>query len=116
MAGILYLIPNTLASPGVPAEALSTVIPEDVQALTARLGYFIAENAKTTRAFLKHVARRHPLARPLQEILIEELNVNTEAATLPGLGPRGSPVRLLPEPERGGGSWAALHPCTSLSR
>jgi 16S rRNA (cytidine1402-2'-O)-methyltransferase len=39
-----------------------------VQAMTARLGYFVAENAKTARAFLKLIAIDHPLAKPLQEI------------------------------------------------
>ena len=81
MAGILYLIPNTLGA----TEALSHVIPEHVQALTARLDYFVAENAKTARAFLKLVAAGHPLARPLQEIEIAELNVNTPAQALTGL-------------------------------
>lgn len=81
MAGTLYLIPNTLGA----TEALSQVIPEQVQALTARLDYFVAENAKTARAFLKLIAGSHPLARPLQEIEIAELNVNTPALALSGL-------------------------------
>lgn len=86
MTGVLYLLPNTLG----PADAasgctLSTVIPEDVRKITAGLDYFIAENAKTTRAFLKTVAHSHALARPMQEIRIAELNVNTEASALPAL-------------------------------
>ena len=86
MSGVLYLIPNTLGSPDViDAGMLEDVIPEQVQRLTADLGYFIAENAKTTRAFLKLVATRHALARPLQEIRISELHVNTPAAALAGL-------------------------------
>ncbi len=64
MPGTLYLIPNTL---GV-TDALSHVIPEHVQAITARLDYFVAENAKTARGFLKLIAANHPLAKPLQEI------------------------------------------------
>jgi 16S rRNA (cytidine1402-2'-O)-methyltransferase len=56
-----------------------------VQALTARLDYFVAENAKTARAFLKLIAAGHPLARPLQEIEIAELNVNTPEQALAGL-------------------------------
>ncbi|MES2351960.1 MAG: SAM-dependent methyltransferase, partial [Pseudomonadota bacterium] len=43
------------------------------------------ENAKTARAFLKLVNAQHPLAKPLQEIKISELNVNTPAAALAGL-------------------------------
>lgn len=85
MPGILYLIPNTLGPTDAVAGALNHVIPEHVQALTARLDCFVAENAKTARAFLKLIAIDHPLARPLQEIDIAELNVNTPPAALEGL-------------------------------
>lgn len=95
MAGILYLVPNllghivpeALGALDAPATAdpLAGTIPADVQALTARLDYFIAENAKTTRAYLKLLAQAHPLAKPLQEIRIAELDVNTSADALPGL-------------------------------
>src|SRR5471032_1209665 len=81
MTGTLYLIPNTLGD----TEALSHVIPEHVQAITARLDYFVAENAKTARAFLKLIDAQHTLAKPLQEITIAELNVNTPAQALAGL-------------------------------
>ena len=81
MPGTLYLIPNTLGA----TDALASVIPEQVQAITARLDYFVAENAKTARGFLKLIAVNHPLARPLQEIEIAELNVNTPASALTGL-------------------------------
>jgi 16S rRNA (cytidine1402-2'-O)-methyltransferase len=86
MPGILYLIPNTLG-PADPnqADPLAELIPETVRSIAAGLEYFIAENAKTTRAFLKIVALGHPLARPLQEIRISELNVNTDAGKLPEL-------------------------------
>lgn len=86
MAGILYLIPNTLGSTDVVTGCpLEQVIPDEVQAITAGLTYFVAENAKTTRAFLKIVALTRPLAKPLQEIRIAELNINTDAAALPAL-------------------------------
>lgn len=86
MTGTLYLIPNTLGpADAAMADPLASVIPSEVQAMTARLDYFIAENAKTARAYLKLVARKHPLAKPLQEIRISELNVNTDAAALPAL-------------------------------
>ncbi|HEX8404022.1 MAG TPA: SAM-dependent methyltransferase [Duganella sp.] len=81
MPGTLFLIPNTLGE----TEALASVLPEQVQHITAQLDYFVAENAKTARAFLKLVNAGHPLARPLQEITISELNVNTPAAALAGL-------------------------------
>jgi 16S rRNA (cytidine1402-2'-O)-methyltransferase len=82
MPGTLYLIPNTLGPTDAAPGALSQVLPGQVQAITAQLGYFVAENAKTARAFLKLVAIDHPLARPLQEIRISELNVNTPASAL----------------------------------
>jgi 16S rRNA (cytidine1402-2'-O)-methyltransferase len=84
MTGVLYLIPNTLGSSD-QNNPLDWIIPTQVQALTARLDYFIAENAKTTRAFLKLVATFHSLSKPLQEIRIDELNVNTDATALPAL-------------------------------
>ena len=85
MPGILYLIPNTLGPTEAAPDALSHIIPEHVQALTAGLDYFVAENAKTARGFLKLIALTHPLAKPLQEIEIAELNVNTPAQALEGL-------------------------------
>jgi 16S rRNA (cytidine1402-2'-O)-methyltransferase len=85
MSGTLYLIPNTLGSTEAAPDALSHILPRQVQAITAQLDYFVAENAKTARAFLKLIAIDHPLARPLQEIEIAELNVNTPAQALAGL-------------------------------
>ncbi len=86
MSGTLYLIPNTLG-PADPNQGnpLEHIIPQQVCAITAGLDYFVAENAKTARALLKLVAVRHPLAKPLQEIEIAELDVNTDAAALPAL-------------------------------
>lgn len=86
MSGTLFLIPNTLGS-AVTADTdlLGWVIPTQVQEVTAKLDYFVAENAKTTRAYLKLVATQHPLAKPLQEIQISELNVNTDPEALPAL-------------------------------
>ena len=86
MPGILYLIPNTLGSAAASVVLpLDAVIPRQVQQITSTLSRFIAENAKTTRAFLKLIAAVHPLACALQEIQITELNVNTPEAALPGL-------------------------------
>ena len=84
--GTLYLIPNTLGAADADAgDPLAHIIPADVQTLTASLDHFIAENAKTTRAFLKLIALKNPLVKPLQEIQIAELNVNTPASALPSL-------------------------------
>ncbi|SNS74769.1 16S rRNA (cytidine1402-2'-O)-methyltransferase [Noviherbaspirillum humi] len=86
MPGTLFLIPNSLGVP-VTGESgfLAGIIPAQVSALTAKLDYFIAENAKTTRAFLKLVGMDFPLNRALQEIEIRELNVNSDATALPAL-------------------------------
>lgn len=88
MTGILYLIPTTLGQMDASADALASIIPTDVQSVTAGLDYFVAENAKSTRAFLKLVGCTRPLAKPLQEIRIIELNVNTPADAIRAmLGP-----------------------------
>lgn len=80
MAGTLYLIPNSLG-PG----PLAPVIPDAVRERAARLDSFVAENAKTARAFLKAVDSTHPLQTALQAITIRELNVKTAASELPAL-------------------------------
>jgi 16S rRNA (cytidine1402-2'-O)-methyltransferase len=71
MTGTLYLIPNTLGD-GDEA-ALAAVLPAPVRERAGTLASYIGENAKTTRAFLKRVGT----TRPIQEIEIRELNVNT---------------------------------------
>jgi len=85
MPGTLYLIPNTLGPTDAHPGALNALLPPQVQALTSKLDYFVAENAKTARAFLKLVAIDHPLAKALQDIEIAELNVNTPPAALTAL-------------------------------
>lgn len=75
-AGTLYLIPNTLGDGD--AAMLAAVLPAAVQARAASLGYYIGENAKTTRAFLKKIGTE----RPIQEIEIRELNVKTPASEI----------------------------------
>ncbi|MEP7102553.1 MAG: SAM-dependent methyltransferase [Burkholderiales bacterium] len=72
--GSLYLIPNTLDF-GTPGEAnpIDDVLPASVIRTAARLGHWVAENAKTTRAFLKRVDAVVPLAQSLQTLSIVEL-------------------------------------------
>ena len=79
MSGVLYLIPNTLGDGD--AAALASVLPDPVRAQAARLTYFVGENAKTTRAFLKRIGAE----RPIQEIEIRELNVQTPSSAIEGL-------------------------------
>ena len=75
-AGTLYLVPNTLGEGD--ESMLAAVLPAAVQARAGTLGYYIGENAKTTRAFLKKIGT----TRPIQEIEISELNVNTPAGAI----------------------------------
>lgn len=72
--GRLYLMPNTLDF-GVEGAAvdLHEVLPRQAIEIAARLSHWAAENAKTTRAFLKRVDALVPLSRPLQELAIAEL-------------------------------------------
>ncbi|AOK29195.1 MULTISPECIES: SAM-dependent methyltransferase [Burkholderia] len=78
-AGTLYLIPNTLGDGD--AALLAAVLPAAVQTRAASLRYYIGENAKTTRAFLKKIGTE----QPIQEIEIRELNVKTPAGAIDGL-------------------------------
>mgnify|MGYP002040123756 FL=1 len=64
MSGALHLIPVGLGD--APPERW---LPADVRALAGRLDTYIAENAKTARAFLKLIGT----TRPLQEITIHTL-------------------------------------------
>lgn len=65
-SGVLFLIPTNLSTPF----SASAILPADVAALACRLDHFVAENAKTARAFLKTIG----VARPLAEISIIELD------------------------------------------
>ncbi len=73
--GALILVPNTLDF-GIAASSpppIQDVLPASVIGTAARLTHWVAENAKTTRAFLKRVDAVAPLAAPLQAIDIVEL-------------------------------------------
>ena len=72
--GQLFLVPNTLDF-GLPGEppAVQDVLPAAVLQTAARLAHWVAENAKTTRAFLKRVDAVVPLAQTLQTLSIVEL-------------------------------------------
>jgi 16S rRNA (cytidine1402-2'-O)-methyltransferase len=67
-AGTLFLVPVTLGE-----SALAAVIPPEVQQRVRALEYFIAENPKPARAYLKQVGS----ARPLQELHISTLDEHT---------------------------------------
>lgn len=67
-AGTLLLIPTTLGN-----STLATVIPQEVLQRVRTLDYFVAENPKTARAYLKQVGT----SKPLQELHIATLNEHT---------------------------------------
>ncbi|HSW04860.1 SAM-dependent methyltransferase [Aquabacterium sp.] len=71
--GRLVLVPNALDLGTELEVELHQVLPQAVIARAASLDHWVAENAKTTRAFLKRVDRLVPLSRPLQDIVIQEL-------------------------------------------
>ena len=73
IGGRLILVPNTLDLGAAQAPAIEAVLPAGVLQHAARLAHWVAEDAKTTRAFLKRVDAVVPLLKPLQEIDIREL-------------------------------------------
>jgi 16S rRNA (cytidine1402-2'-O)-methyltransferase len=71
--GTLYLLPVPLGE-----DALAQSLPPSVQTLATKLGHFIAENAKTARAFLKAVGTEHDI----RQISIQLLNEHTPSYEL----------------------------------
>jgi 16S rRNA (cytidine1402-2'-O)-methyltransferase len=95
----LYLVPNALdfgidaADDAVP---IDEVLPMGVLRIAARLEHWVAENARSTRAFLKRVDGVVPLARPLQQIDIAELPrppKGGKAPAAPDMKPLLAPLR-----------------------
>ncbi len=89
--GTLFLVPNTLGA-GDP----ETVVPVPVLARARSLSYYIAENEKSARAFLKRIGT----TRALQDIRIGRLDHNTPASAIPELLEpvvRGADAGLLSE-------------------
>lgn len=74
--GKLFLIPVPLGK-----STNASVLPDGVMECTKLLTHFIAENAKSARAFLKSL----PSTIPLQQLSICELNEHTETEELSGL-------------------------------
>ena len=72
MTGTLVLMPNTLDL-GAGDVDLQDVLPLAVIRRAAQLLHWAAEDARSTRAFLKRVAAIAPLAAPLQALDIREL-------------------------------------------
>jgi len=75
-AGTLFLIPTTLGE-----SALAAVIPQEVQQRVRALDYFVAENPKTARAYLKLVG----MSKPMQQLHIATLNEHTPDEAIAGM-------------------------------
>jgi 16S rRNA (cytidine1402-2'-O)-methyltransferase len=73
--GILYLIPTSLGGPVGP------LLPAATVEIVRRVNYFVVENPKSARAFLKGV--QHP--EPLQQIDIRTLDEHTPSQDVSGL-------------------------------
>lgn len=74
--GALLLVPNTLDLGAIDPQSppdLQDVLPLGVIRTAARLQHWVAENARSARAFLKRVDAVVPLGRPLQALDIVEL-------------------------------------------
>jgi 16S rRNA (cytidine1402-2'-O)-methyltransferase len=75
MSGTLFLLPAPLAG-----DTAVAVLPLQTLEVARRLDLYFAENAKTTRAYLKAIA--HP--RPLAELEIIEIGHHPDAARVDG--------------------------------
>ena len=71
--GRLYLVPAPLDFGCADQAELTDVMPLGTLQVAARLGYWICENAKSTRAYLKRIDALHALSNPLQSLQIQEL-------------------------------------------
>lgn len=76
-AGRLWLIPTPLGADSDPRR----VLPADTLAAIEPLDYFVVENAKTARAFLKAAGTR----APLQALELRELSEHTPPSRIPEL-------------------------------
>jgi 16S rRNA (cytidine1402-2'-O)-methyltransferase len=94
--GRLILVPNTLdlGVAEAPWPPLTDVLPMGVVRTAAGLRHWVAENAKTTRAFLNRVHEVVPLALPLQAIRIVELPrpAKGRAGPVPDVSPLLAPA------------------------
>lgn len=86
LAGTLVLMPNTLDLGTGHEVPLAQVLPQAVIERAAGLRHWVAENAKSARAFLKRVHACAPLALPLREIDIRELPRPRKGAAAPSAG------------------------------
>lgn len=71
--GRLFLVPAPLDFGCAHQVPLTDVMPASTLQVAARLQYWICENAKSARAYLKRVDALAALARPLQALELQEL-------------------------------------------
>ena len=71
--GKLYLVPAPLDFGCTVLAPLQDVMPLGTLQIASQLTYWICENAKSTRAYLKRVDAVQPLAQPVQALQIQEL-------------------------------------------
>lgn len=69
--GTLFLIPNTLGEENREAQ-ITSVLPNEVIVQSAKLKYWVVENAKTARSLLKAIGTINPLVCPIQEMHMSE--------------------------------------------
>ena len=73
--GNLYLIPNTLGE-----DNFSFILPDEVKSVVESLDYFIVENERTARAYIKRL-----LPDKIQkDIHVEIIDKHTDPLDLPG--------------------------------
>jgi 16S rRNA (cytidine1402-2'-O)-methyltransferase len=73
--GTLHLIPVGLSDASIDAW-----LPTQAQTQASQLSHYIAENAKTARAFLKHL----DLKQPIQQVQIQTLTATTDDQAIKG--------------------------------
>jgi 16S rRNA (cytidine1402-2'-O)-methyltransferase len=71
--GMIYMIPVTLGG-----EVVNDVVPANVQSIATELRYFIVENVKSARRFLRKVDRQFPI----DDCQFFEINRKTEASEI----------------------------------
>lgn len=71
--GKLYLVPTPLDFGCEPLSPIQNTLPSSTLQVASQLGFWITENAKTTRAFLNRVHPIYPLKQALQAVQIQVL-------------------------------------------
>jgi 16S rRNA (cytidine1402-2'-O)-methyltransferase len=99
--GRLLLVPNTLDL-GTQTVDLQQLLPLGVLQRAAALAHWVAEDARSTRAFLKRVHAVVPLALPLQAIDIRELPHVRKGGAAAGAGVDDGGWRALLAPALAG--------------